>query len=108
MYYNDEPTRLSRWTRIIGDLSNNADLDSKKMMPRYDTVKNPSQLHVFGDNFTAYNMDIVGQNCKVLLDANYTSVGSLGAHNGRANFIFGDGHAGTLSEGEEIKYYHQI
>ena len=108
MYYNDLPSNISRWTRVLSnDISNAGDLDAKKTMPRYDTVRNPSQLHLFGDNFQAYNRSERAQNAKVLLDGNYASIGERGAHNGRANFIFGDGHAGTLSEGQEIKFFHE-
>ena len=108
MYYNDHPSNLSRWTKILNDdISNSSDFDSKKTMPRYDTVRNPSQLHLFGDNFQAYNNGERKQNAKVLIDANYLSVGDRGAHNGRANFIFGDGHAGVIAPGEEVKYFHE-
>ncbi len=107
MYHNDTLVNAQkRWEKYCKILSSYTELDYTQRITHYDRARQPSATVLVGDNFVAQNSGVHTEAiAKVLFDNNYLSVGELGAHNRRANIIFGDGHAGSIGENEKITYF---
>jgi prepilin-type processing-associated H-X9-DG protein len=100
-------TSTSLWNHSdgISNLTNKSECDYEKRIAKLSSYKSPTSLPVMGDNWGAYEQlgsTIITMAQRTFFDTAYLSVGGYGAHAGKANVTYGDGHVGTINAQSQL------